>query len=308
MSRRRKSLLTQRAEYALYRAVAWFARRLSKNGVLRWGDRLGNLARRILRSRDRLALRNLHDTFPEKSAPELRATLDQCWRHFGREALFYIRLRDMPIEEIARECELVDAHVLEDAISRGKGVILISAHYGAWEVGGLALMSAVKNVRTITRPLDNEFLDRDLARIRSRTGAAVLDRRRAAREMMHALSENAVIVVLPDQAVLPREGVLVPFLGRLAWTTPVPAKMAIRRGSAIVFAFCITHGSEHRLEFGNPILVDQMTEAEREPVALTKRINDIISARIAAHPELWLWMHDRWKGTATGESEGVNGE
>ena len=310
MSRRKKSRITQRSEYALYRAVAWFARRLSKNGVLRWGDRLGNLARRILRSRDRLAMRNLHETFPDKSEPELRATLDACWRHFGREALFSIRMQDMPIDAIARECRIVNAEILEAAIARGKGVILISAHFGAWEVGGLALMGIVKNVRTIARPLDNEFLERDLANIRSKTGAAVLDRKRAAREMMQALTENAVIVLLPDQAVLPREGVLVPFLGRPAWTTPVPAKMAIRRGAAIVFAFCIPHGSEHQLEFGNPILVDQMTEGECEPVALTKRINEVISNRIAAQPELWLWMHDRWKGTgtATGESVGVNGE
>lgn len=299
MSRRRKSALTQRSEYALYRLVAWFARRLSKNGVLRWGDRLGDLARRILRSRDRLAIRNLHETFPEKSERELRATLNTCWRHFGREALFSIRMQHMPLEEIAEQCAFVNPEILEEAIARGKGVILISAHYGGWEVAGLALLSLVKNVRTITRPLDNEYLERDLARIRSRTGAAVLDRKRAAREMLQALSENAVIVLLPDQAVLPREGVLVPFLGRPAWTTPVPAKMAVRRGSTIVFAFCIPHGSEHQLEFGNPILVDQMTEAERDPAALTKEINDVISNRIAARPELWLWMHDRWKGTGT---------
>src|SRR5437588_3830252 len=226
MSRRRKSRAKQRAEYALYRAVASFARRLSKKGVLRWGDRLGNLARRILRSRDRLAMRNLRETFPDRSARELRATLDDCWRHFGREALTYIRMQDMTAAEIAADVELVNARVLEDAIARGKGVILISAHYGAWEVGGLAVMSVVKNVRTITRPLDNEFLDRDLGQIRSRTGAVVLDRRRAAREMMQALSENAVLVVVPDPAVLPRDGVLVPFLGRPAWTTAVPAKMA----------------------------------------------------------------------------------
>src|SRR6266571_4003910 len=112
MSRRKKSLAKQRAEYALYRAVAWFARRLSKNGVLRWGDRLGNLARRILRSRDRLAMRNLHETFPERSEGELRATLDDCWRHFGREALFYIRMQDMPLEQIAAECKLVNANIL----------------------------------------------------------------------------------------------------------------------------------------------------------------------------------------------------
>jgi Kdo2-lipid IVA lauroyltransferase/acyltransferase len=304
----RKSRALQRAEYALYRVVAWSARRLSVASIDRWGNRLGRTAQRILKSRNALALRNLRLAFPSKSDAEIHEILDACWQHFGRSAIYSIRMQDMSLEEIAAACPLVNAHLLEEAIARGKGVILISAHYGAWEVGGLAVMSLVKNVRTITRTLDNEFLERDLARIRSRTGAVVLDRRRAAREMMSALSDNAVVVVLPDQSVLPREGVLVPFLGRDAWTTPVPAKMALRRDSAIVFVFCIAHGSGHRLEFENPISVDQLTEAECDPVVLTRRINDVISRRIAAHPELWLWMHDRWKGTATGESEGVNGE
>ena len=308
MSRRRKSLLVQRGEYALYRAVAAVARRLSDRGIQAWGDRLGNLARRVLRSRDRLAMRNLRETFSSKSDKELRQILNACWRHFGRSALHSIRMQNMSLEEIARRCPLVNAHLVEEAIARGNGVVLVSAHYGAWEVGGLALMSLVKNVRTVTRPLDNQFLERDLARLRARTGAEVLDRKRAAREMMQALSDNAVVVLLPDQAVLPREGVRVPFLGRPAWTTPIPAKMALRRESEIVFAFCIPHETGHRLEFENPIRVDQLSAAESDPVMLTERINDVISRRIADRPELWLWMHDRWKGMATGESEGVNGE
>ncbi len=308
MSRRKKSVVLQRVEYALYRAVAAGARRLSDAALLRWGARLGNVARRILRRRDRLAMRNLRGAFPAKNEAQLRATLDACWRHFGREALDSIRMQDMSLEQIAARCPFVNAHILEEAIARGRGVILVSAHYGGWEAAGLALMSLVKNVRTVTRPLDNELLERDLARIRSRTGAAVLDRNRAARAMMQALSNNAVVVLLPDQAVLPREGILVPFLGRDAWTTPVPAKLASRRGSTIVFAFCIPDATGHRLEFENPIRVDQLSEAESDPAALTKRINDVISHRIATHPELWLWMHDRWKGTAAGESVGVNGE
>jgi KDO2-lipid IV(A) lauroyltransferase len=112
--------------------------------------------------------------------------------------------------------------------------------------------------------------------------------------------------MLPDQAVLPREGVLVPFLGRPAWTTPAPAKLAVRRGSTIVFVFCIPHETRHRLEFEEPIRVDRLTEEERDPVALTTRINDVISRRIATRPDLWLWMHDRWKGT--GESETADGQ
>jgi lauroyl/myristoyl acyltransferase len=84
--------------------------------------------------------------------------------------------------------------------------------------------------------------------------------------------------------------------------------MALRRASEIVFAFCIPHETGHRLEFENPIRVDQLSAAESDPLMLTERINDVISRRISDHPELWLWMHDRWKGTAVGESEGMHGE
>jgi Kdo2-lipid IVA lauroyltransferase/acyltransferase len=305
MSRRKKSAVLQRVEYALYRAVAAGANRASDQAIARWGTRLGRLSRNLLRRRDALALRNLTAAFPQMSAEQRRRILDACWEHFGREALRTIRMQNLPVAEIAIRCPFVNAELLEQAIARGRGVILISAHFGGWEVGGLALMSLVNNVRTITRPLDNEFLERDLGRIRARTGAEVLDRRRAARAMLKALSENAVVVILPDQAVLPREGVLAPFIGRNAWTTPAPAKMALRLGSTIVFAFCIPDATGHRLEFEEPIVVDQLSEEERDPVALTKRINDVISRRIERRPELWLWMHDRWKGT---ESEGVNGE
>jgi len=295
--RRRKNPLLQRLEYVLYRAVAGMVRRASDRSIQRWGSRLGTLSRRVLRGRDRLALRNLAATFPGKTSAELRAVLDECWRHFGREMLGFVRMQRMSLPEIAERCPFVNEQLLEEAAARGKGVILISAHFGGWEVGGLALMAIGENIHTVARPLDNEYLERDLVALRARTGAEVIDRRKAARPLMRALSRKATIVLLPDQAVLPREGVLAPFLGRPAWTTDAPAKMALRHGSTIVFAFCIPDGARHRLEFEEPIQVEQLSEAESDPVTLTARINDVISRRIAARPELWLWMHDRWKGT-----------
>jgi len=302
VSRRRKNPLLERVEYAAYRLVAKFVSRRSDEGLARWGERLGGVARRMLRGRDRLAFANLRAAFPGRDAAGLRILLDDCWRHFGREALGYIRMQSRPLDDIATLCPFVNEELLEQARSRGNGVVLISAHWGGWEVGGLALMALVDNVRTVARPLDNEILERDLAALRAKTGAEVVDRRNAARTLLRGLHENAVVVLLPDQAVLPREGVLVPFLGRDAWTTPAPAKMALRHGSTIVFAFCIPDGTRHRLEFEEPIRVDQLSEAERDPIALTRRINDVIARRIESHPELWLWMHNRWKGTATGEA------
>ena len=306
MARRQKNRLLQLIEYAVYRAVSHALRSASDDGVIRWGARLGMIARTVVRRRDRMATRNLQTVFPAKSDAERRRILDDCWRHFGRETLEGIRMQHLSAEEIAARCPMIDAHLLDEALARGRGVILLSGHYGGWEVAGLAVMSRFHNVHTVVRPLDNEYLERDLARIRGRTGAEVLDRRRAARALIKALRDNAVVVLLPDQAVLPREGVLAPFLGLPAWTTDAPAKMAIRLGSTIVFAFCIPDGTRHRLEFEEPIHIDQTSDGENDAVALTGRINEVISRRIAAHPELWLWMHDRWKGTEPGEGETTN--
>jgi KDO2-lipid IV(A) lauroyltransferase len=294
----------QRAEDLLYRVVAVPVRHASDDAIRRWGSRLGNLARHVLRSRDRLAMHNLRTTFPDRSETDLRGILDECWRHFGREALVYVRMQTMSLDEIATRCPFANARLLEEASAHGRGVVLISAHFGSWEVGGLALTALVDNVRTVTRPLDNEYLEADLATIRARTGAEVIDRRKAARPLMKGLSENAVVVLLPDQAVLPREGILVPFLGRPAWTTDGPAKMAVRSGSTIVFAFCMPEDTGHRLQFEEPIRVEDLSEDERDPTALTTRINDVISRRIAARPELWFWMHDRWKGTGEHNAHG----
>jgi Kdo2-lipid IVA lauroyltransferase/acyltransferase len=299
--KRKKNPVLQQIEYVFYRLVVRAVSRMSEESVYRWGTRLGAFARMVIRGRDRLAMRNLRATFPQRDERELRKILNESWRHFGREALQYVQMQSLTAEEIRARCPFVNAHYVEEAVARGNGTLLISGHWGGWEIGGLAIISTLKNVRSVARPLDNELLDRDLRKFREKTGAEVVDRRRAARFLLKGLSENGVIVLLPDQAVQPREGVKVPFLGRPAWTTPAPARMALRARSTIVFAFCIPDGLRHRLEFEEPIRADLLTEGESDPVVLTERINDVISRRIISRPDLWLWMHDRWKGT--GESE-----
>ncbi|HEX8170074.1 MAG TPA: tetraacyldisaccharide 4'-kinase [Thermoanaerobaculia bacterium] len=299
--KRRKNPLLQRVEYIAYRFVAQRVSGASEESLHRWGTRLGAVAGALLRRRDQLAMRNLAMVFPERGRRELRAIADAAWRHFGREALLTLQAQHLSLEELTERCPFVGEEMLTESIARGKGTLLLTAHWGGWEIAGLALMSRVHNVLTVARPLDNELLERDLQRMRARTGAAMIDRRHAARSLLKGLAGNAVVVLLPDQAVLPREGVLVPFLGHPAWTTPAPAKMAIRAGATIVFAFCIPDGLRHRVEFETAIPAGE----ESDPVALTARINDIFARRIRERPELWLWMHDRWK--ATGEGERAHG-
>jgi len=306
MSRRRKNRLLQRLEYIAYRLVAARVRKASHEALWRWGARLGSFARFFARRRTRIAEENFRASFPER-AHEAKEIVRECWRHMGREALTTIKMQGLTAEEIGARCDVVGVEHVREALARGRGVMLITAHFASWETSGLAAMAAVGPITTVARTLDNELLAADLARIRVGTGATVVDRRSAARALFKTLSENGMVAILPDQAVLPREGVLVPFLNRPAWTTDAPAKLAARLGSTIVFVFCIGDATgRYRFEFEDPIRVDQLPDEEKKAVPLTTRINDVLSRKIAARPELWLWMHDRWKGTATGKE--LNGE
>src|SRR5687768_4436524 len=135
--KKRKAEWIQRAEYFLYRSVARRAGTSSAESVARWGGRLGSFARKLPRSRDRPALRNPTPAFPERSEPELRQILDECWRHFGRATVGYIRMQQMPPEDAIRDVTFVNLEVLEEARKLDRGMVVISAHYGSWEVAAL---------------------------------------------------------------------------------------------------------------------------------------------------------------------------
>src|SRR5436305_14333091 len=132
---RKKSLLLQRVEYLAYRGVTRAVGAMSEDSVLRWGTRVGALAAKVLRKRDRMAMGNLRAAFPERHERELRQILDGSWRHFGREMLLYLKVQSMPLQEIAARCPFINDHFLHDARDRGKGTLLLSGHFGGWEIG-----------------------------------------------------------------------------------------------------------------------------------------------------------------------------
>jgi KDO2-lipid IV(A) lauroyltransferase len=291
--KRKKSRLQERLEYATYRAVLLPVRVVSPRMLDRWASILAATSRRLVAKRTELARRNLAVTFPERSAEEREQILRACWKHFSTVVLRFLRGADRPIDEMLARIHLVQPERLDRAIARGRGLIVVTAHFGDWE-HALAILSRVPQpVTVVARELDNELLDRDLFTARVRGDIRIVDRRRAARALIRTLEQAGSVVILPDQAVKPREGILVPFLGRDAWTTPAPARLSLRSGAPVLCAYCIPTASGLDIFIDEPMLAD---ESAADPVEeLTRRINDSISTQIRAHPELWLWMHDRWK-------------
>ncbi|MGK2857352.1 MAG: lysophospholipid acyltransferase family protein [Thermoanaerobaculia bacterium] len=287
------------AEYALYLVVAWLARVLGEKNLGRLARLLAAISGRVIERRTKLALRNLEMAMPELLPAERKKIVAGCWTHFMRMSLDYVRTSSIPFEEIAGEFEVVGRENMQRAVALDRAVLIVSAHFGAWESALGVAREFGRKVTVVGRRLDNPLLHRRIYEGRTRGGVRLLDRRVATRGLVQAISANEILILLVDQAVQPSQGELLPFLGLPGWTTVGPARLAVKYDLPIipVFTYPSSPGKGPWLEFEPMIVPSQAPEANRTPAGLMTLINERISARIRRDPELWLWFHDRWKGT-----------
>jgi Kdo2-lipid IVA lauroyltransferase/acyltransferase len=296
--KRKKNRSVEWMEYALFRTVQGVLRLLGRRAVRNVGMGVGALAFRVARRRTNLVLRNLEHALPATPPTGQREIARRCWQHFAVETLQYVRTIGADPGRIEPTAEIIDHGYLEIVLAKKRGVVLYTAHFGAWE-SAISLLARVDlRFSVVARPLDNQLLEALLERSRRRFGVDMVHRRNAARALMRALSRGDGVIVLPDQAVSPREGILVPFVGRPAWTTPAPARLALRFGVPLLGVFCYRRGDRVIAELAPPILTEGLTDDGDTVRELTTRMNDAISERIRRDPELWLWMHDRWKNSS----------
>jgi KDO2-lipid IV(A) lauroyltransferase len=147
----------------------------------------------------------------------------------------------------------------------------------------------------MVRPLDNPALHTLLEHIRTRTGNSVIYRQGSLRKVLRALAENRGVAMLIDQHLHTSDAVYVNFFGRPAATTSVVGSLVHRTGAAVVPGFGLPlHGGRYRFVYGAhvPPPVDGSAQAIQE---FTQRCSDVIEARVRQHPDLWLWMHRRWR-------------
>lgn len=294
-SRRRKNPLVERVEYAIYRLLSWPLRRGGEERTRKWSLVAAKAIRRISRRRDELARKNLAMVFSDLPVERREEILTACWQHFAGVVFGFVRDTD---RETPETYEIEGLQHIDAALARGRGAIIITAHWGDWERALGAMERLDRPVCVVARRLDNRLLERDLYKIRTRTNIELADRRKAARPLYRTLAAQGVAVMLADQAVKPREGMLVPFLGAPAWTTPAPARLSLKTGAPLVIVWCDASSGVSRIVLEEPIDPDLLQSHDRTQEGITRRINDRLSAWIRLHPEKWLWMHDRWKGTA----------
>jgi KDO2-lipid IV(A) lauroyltransferase len=178
-------------------------------------------------------------------------------------------------------------------------VLFFTGHFGYWETQAIVQPLRVRPVSVLARPLDNPRIHELLERIRTATGNTVIYRKGAIRRVLRELGENHGVAILIDQHLHTPDAVYVDFFRRPAATTSALAALALRTGAPVipVFALPLPHG-RYRFVYEHPVEppLSDSPDAIRE---FTQRCTDVLEMYVRRRPELWLWMHRRWRTTET---------
>jgi len=272
---------------------------------IRSGKRLGIILHYLLAKWRRTGIETVSATMPylrsqpswENSSITPEAIIRQVFINIGILLAEISRLYfglDRPLMETV---EFRGLENFENAHQKGRGIIGVAAHSGNWELMAVATGASVNPVAMVARTMQKSYFDRVLERIRLRHGNRVIYRDNGVRGMFAVLKENGFLGILPDQVVKPPHGILADFLGRPAWTTVMPVKLALKTGSPILPFFSHREGDKNIITI-YPAL-DLLTSGSEEERILdgTIKMNQAIGLHIIRHPTQWNWLYRRWKGT-----------
>jgi KDO2-lipid IV(A) lauroyltransferase len=246
---------------------------------------------------------NLRLAFPDWSETERRAVMKGMTRNLGWMAAEFARLPRYTRKNIERVVVLDGHENFLAGQSRGKGVLYLTGHIGAWELSSYAHALYGFPLHYMARPLDNVRLNVLVNEYRGRSGNSPIFKNESARLMLRVLKEAGTVGILADQNTMPAEGAFVDFFGTPACTTTGLARVALHTGAAVVpgYAYWDENMRKYRLRFEPPVELIRTGNTERDVLENTARFTKVIEEIIRKHPEQWVWIHARWKNRPAGE-------
>ncbi|MBI5587586.1 MAG: lysophospholipid acyltransferase family protein [Deltaproteobacteria bacterium] len=256
----------------------------------------GSLAYRLAGRHRKTAMENLERAFGEGLT--LREKERLAKKVFDNLAVMFFEFMRIPWLkpfDINRLYEVEGIENLKEALEKKKGVMIMTAHFGNWEMIAAYYGLTGNPIDIVARDLDNPTVDEFVKWARTRSGNRVVSKNRAMRRLLRTLSNNGIIGILLDQNVASNEGVFVDFFGSPACTNKGPALLAAASGAAIVPTFIVREGNKHRIIIGKEVEPGRTGDKERDALETTARCTKVIEEMIRKHPDHWFWVHRRWK-------------
>jgi len=243
-----------------------------------------------------IALHNLRNAFPEKNMGEIITIAKGVYRNIAIVGAEFFNIPSLSKDNMADIMETEGLDNCREALKRGRGVLLFSAHFGNWELSTAAVSLLLAPIVVLYRRLDNAFLDDLIFLVRASTGNMPLDKEKAMRQMLRSLQNNMIVGILIDQNMAQREGVFVDFFSRPACTTDGVAQLALRSHAAVIPAFSLRMpDGRYRLILGREMEILETGDWDSDVAVNTQNFTRVVEEMVRKYPDQWLWVHNRWK-------------
>jgi KDO2-lipid IV(A) lauroyltransferase len=246
---------------------------------------------------------NLRIAFPEWSESRRNEVIHGMVRNLGWMAAEIARFPKYSKENIEQIVVLDGNDNFLEGQRRGKGVLFLTGHIGAWELSSFAHALYGYPLHFMVRPLDNKRVDDLVNRYRCLSGNHPIFKNESARVMLKILQQAGTIGVLADQNTMPQEAVFVDFFGKKASTTTGIARVALHTDAAVVPGYLVWEEGirKYRLRFEPPVELTRTGDTERDVLENTQKFTKVIEEIVRKYPEQWVWVHGRWNTRPKGE-------
>lgn len=290
-------------EYGLFRVSKTLFRVSPLCLMMKMADSIGGWAFHGIGVRTDVAKANLRYALGDRySDSDLEILNRRVYGHLVKMAVELINIQKIALR-MDEYVKFKNLEMFSHALRKGKGVVLVTGHFGNFELGGLALARIGMPISVVAKPLRNPFIDREVERLRRSLGAEVIPVDSAGMGILSALKRNRIVCFLCDQDVGRLRGTMVQFFGHPTSTPTGPARMAFKMRSPILPCFIYRQDcGTHVLEVG-PSLEMEYSRHMRQPEIqrITQEISLALERQILLHPEQYFWLHRRWKGTPDGK-------
>jgi len=265
--------------------------------------RVVKLAYALLPRLRRVAEVNLRIAFPEWSEAQRKTVERGMLRNLGWMAAEFAWFPKHSKENI-EDVVVLDGHEnFLEGQRRGKGVLYLTGHIGAWELSSFAHALYGFPLHYMARRIDNAKIDALVNSYRCLSGNRPIFKNESARVMLKVLKEGGTVGILADQNTMPQEAVFVDFFGKKASTTTGIARVALHTDAAVVPGYAVWDETirKYRLRFEPPVELIRTGDAERDVLENTQKFTNVIEEIVRKYPEQWVWVHGRWNTRPKGE-------
>ncbi len=287
------------ADFSVYLAIRFFVgivQTLSFSTASTLARGLAWLAFKVDRRHRLAALDNLEKAFPEKSAPGQREKLVRdVYRHFCTVLIEIMHMpRRLNVFNWKNQLELPEGHRIVECLLSGRPLLVVTGHFGNWEMAGYCLGLLGFTTHAIARPLDNPYLDDFLRRFREKTGQRILAKHGDFDKIQGLLDQGGVLATLGDQDAGQR-GLFVDFFGRPASTHKAVALLALEHKVPMIVTGTARVDGVYHVMTADVILPEEFEGRPNAVKELTQRFTSALEGIVRQHPEQYFWLHRRWK-------------